>query len=76
MRVPSRIEDDTSGRTIAENLRHWSDEYHYPHGLMDKAAERIEQLEAFIDHCRKSHALPAHCCPDVGGSIGTNAKSK
>lgn len=72
----SRIEDDTSGRTIAENLRHWSDEYQYPHGLMEKAAERIEQLEAFIDHCRKSHALPAGCCPDVAESSGANAKSK
>ena len=70
METDYRIEDDTSGRTLAENLRYWSSEYHYPLGLMEKAAERIEQLEAFVAHCRASHALPAPCCPGVGESSG------
>lgn len=70
METDYRIEDDTSGRTLAENLRYWSSEYHYPLGLMEKAAERIEQLEAYVAHCRESHGLPAACCPRVDENSG------
>jgi hypothetical protein len=36
-------------RPLAERLRHWEGEYHYPAGLLLEAAERIEELERQLE---------------------------
>lgn len=33
-------------RTLPEELRHWEGEYHFPAGLLNRAADAIENLEA------------------------------
>jgi hypothetical protein len=62
--------------TLINRLREWEGEYHYPAGLMTEAADALQRLEEeaarlrrFHEHCREHHALPAHCCPPVGGAV-------
>lgn len=44
----ARPENQKTIRNLSQELRHWEGDYHYPNGLLAKAADHIDQTNATL----------------------------